>query len=295
MVIFSALLYYGVLIPVSLLPYRVLYLLSDGLFILMYQVVRYRKKVVLQNIQRSFPEKTSAEHTQIAKDFYKHFCDVVVESFKVFTITEKEVRERMVFKNPEVLIPFEKNNQSVILAGGHYNNWELFAVAIDSQMKHQGVAIYRKLKNQYLDAKMRASRGRYGLKMISTKIVKEEFEKEKNSLTATIFAIDQSPGNKKNCYWTTFLHQETAVVYGAEKYAREYNYPVLFGHIQKVKRGFYEFAFTPISYNPQQDEPGEIIRKLTQLLEKDIKLKPQYWLWTHRRWKHKRPEDVVLN
>lgn len=295
MKVLSAFLYFGVLLPISFLPYRVLYFVSDGLYVLLYYVIGYRKKVVFQNIANSFPEKTTQQHKKIAREFYKHFCDVVVESFKVFSITEKEVKERMIFKNPEVLQPYLEKRQSIILAGGHYNNWELFAVAVDAPMEHQAIAIYKKLKNNFLDLKMRESRGKYGLKMISTKIVKEAFEKEKNTLTATIFAIDQSPGNKSNCYWTTFLHQETGVVFGTEKYAKEYNYPVLFGHIQKIKRGHYYFSFTPIEDNPQQSPHGAIMEKLTRLLEKDIMEQPQYWLWTHKRWKHKRPAGVPIH
>jgi Kdo2-lipid IVA lauroyltransferase/acyltransferase len=172
MVWLSALLYYGVFIPISLLPYRVLYILSDGLFILLYKVIGYRKKVVLNNIRKSFPEKTDVDHKKIASDFYRHFCDVIVESFKTFTIKEQEAMQRMKFANPEVLKKYASEKRSVILAGGHYNNWELFAVAIDSLMDHQAIAIYKQLKNKYLDKKMRSTRGKFGLKMISTKIVK---------------------------------------------------------------------------------------------------------------------------
>lgn len=290
---FSALLYYGVLTPISRLPYPVLYGISNVLFYIMYYVVRYRKKTVLQNIQRSFPEKSSAEHHHIANAFYRHFCDVAVESFKVFTITQKEVQQRMVFVNPEVLDVYAQRNQSVIVTGGHYNNWELFAVAFDAPIKHQGVAIYRKLKNTYLDEKMRQSRGKYGLKLISTRTVKEDFEKDKDNLTATIFAIDQAP-KRASGYWTMFLNQETDVAFGAEKYAREYNYPVVFGHIKKLKRGHYQFSLTPLVDEPRLTAPGEISERVTRLLERDILEAPQYWLWTHKRWKHKRPTSTPM-
>lgn len=295
MVLLSVLLYYGVLLPISLLPYRALYILSDGVYFLMYRVVGYRKKVVLSNIQKSFPNKTAKEHEQIASDFYRHFCDVIVESFKTFTITEQEALQRMKFVNPELLKPYAEANRSIILAGGHYNNWELFAVAIDSLMDHQAIAIYKKLKNNYLDEKMRATRGNFGLKMISTKIVKEEFEKERNNLTATIFASDQSPSSAKNAYWTTFLNQETAVIFGPEHYAKTYNYPIFYGRINKVKRGHYEFSFDLISDNPVEVPYGEITRQFTQHLERDIIKAPQYWLWTHKRWKKTRPAEIPLH
>lgn len=291
----SALLYYAVFIPISRLPYRVLYIVSDGIYFLMYHVIGYRKKVALTNIRLSFPEKTTAEHQQIASDFYRHFCDVIVESFKTFTISEKEALQRMTFVNPEILRPYAVAKKSIILAGGHYNNWELFAVAIDSLMEHQAIAIYKKLKNDYLDAKMRSTRGRFGLKMISTKVVKTEFKIEQNNLTATIFACDQSPSSVKHAYWTTFLHQETAMIYGPEHYAKEYNYPIFYGRIRKVKRGHYEFSFDLVSDTPCQTEYGEITRKITRHLEKDIRQAPAYWLWTHKRWKRTRPADVPFH
>lgn len=295
MVWLSALLYYGVFIPISLLPYRVLYILSDGLYILLYKAIGYRKKVVLNNISKSFPQKTALEHNKIASDFYRHFCDVIVESFKTFTITEQEAMQRMKFANPEVLKKYAAEKRSLILAGGHYNNWELFAVAIDSLIDHQAVAIYKQLKNKYLDQKMRSTRGKFGLKMISTKIVKEEFEKERNNLTATIFATDQSPSSAKNAYWTTFLNQESAMIFGPERYAKEYNYPILYGKINKLKRGHYEFSFDIISDAPQETAYGEITKKITLALERDIVQAPQYWLWTHKRWKKTRPEGVPLH
>jgi KDO2-lipid IV(A) lauroyltransferase len=295
MVWLSALLYYGVFIPFSLLPYRVLYLISDGVYVLMYHVIGYRKKVVLNNIRNSFPEKTDQEHKKIASDFYRHFCDVIVESFKTFTISEQEAMQRMKFANPEILKAYAADNRSVILTGGHYNNWELFAVAIDLLMDHQAIAIYKQLKNKYLDEKMRSTRGKFGLKMISTKIVKEEFEKEKNNLTATIFATDQSPSSGKNAYWTTFLNQESAMIFGPERYAQEYNYPILYGRIIKIKRGYYEFSFDLISDNPKEEAYGEITKNLMRHLERDIKQAPQYWLWTHKRWKKTRPEGVPLH
>ncbi|MBL7858804.1 MAG: lysophospholipid acyltransferase family protein [Cyclobacteriaceae bacterium] len=289
MIILNFLLYYLVIIPISLLPFPVLYKISDLLYYLFYYIIGYRKKVVLQNIQQSFPEKTSAEHIAICKKFYRHFCDLILESLKVFTISEKEVRQRMVFKNPEFLNAYFHQNRSIILAGGHYNNWELFAVAVDAPMLHKAIAIYKPLSNPFFDAKMRATRGKYGLRMISTKVVGQVFEEEKKNLTATIFGIDQSPSHLAKSYWMNFLHQDTAVLFGTEKYAKEYNYPVVFGHINKVKRGHYSFEFFSVCDEPQKTSYGEITASITHLLEKDIIQQPEFWLWSHKRWKHKRP------
>jgi len=290
--LFNALFYYGVLIPISYLPYPVLYVLSDGLYVLLFRVFGYRKAAVSKNITNSFPEKSEAERLKIVSAFYEHLCDLIVESIKVFSISEKQIHQRMKIVNPEYINQFFEKNQSVILAGGHYNNWELFAVAIDAAIKHDAVAIYKPMSNLYFDEKMRYSRGKYGLKMISTKATKQEFEK-KDSLRVIIFGIDQFPGSHRNCYWSNFLNQDTAMIFGTEKYAKEYNYPVLSGRINKVKRGHYEFEFTDAIEAPQATSYGEITKRINKLLENDIILKPQYWLWSHKRWKLPRPVEYI--
>jgi KDO2-lipid IV(A) lauroyltransferase len=286
----NSLFYYGFLIPISYLPYPVLYVLSDGLYIVIYKAIGYRKQVVIKNILNSFPERSAEEHLQIEKKFYRHLCDLIVESIKVFTISEKEVQNRMKILNPEFINRFYDQGQSVILAGGHYNNWELFAVAIDAPLKHNAVAIYKSFSNAFFDKRMRDTRSRYGLKMISTKVIKEEFEK-KDALRVIIFGVDQFPGSHRNCYWSNFLNQDTAMIFGAEKYAKEYNYPVLSGRINKVKRGHYTFEFTDAIETPLTTSYGEITEKINHLLEKDIIALPQFWLWSHKRWKLPRPVE----
>jgi len=283
----SFLFYYSIIIPVSILPFRLLYGLSNVLFYLLYYVTGYRKKVVMENIRNSFPERTHSQHILISKKFYRHLCDLILESLKVFTISEKNINKRMVIKNPEFIAPYFHQKRSMILAGGHYNNWEFFAVAIDSAIQHQAIGIYQPLSNIYFDAKMRKTRSRFGFKMISTKSVKQVFEDEKENVTVTIFGIDQSPSSKSKCHVMDFLNQPTRVVFGAEKYAKEYNYPVLYGRISKIKRGFYSFEFSDIIEHPQETKHGEITEKITHLLEQDIIRQPEYWLWSHKRWKHK--------
>ena len=283
-------LYYGVIIPVSLLPFPALYCISGFLYFTLYKIAGYRKKIVLGNIERSFPDKTAKEHKEICDKFYSHFCDLIVESIKTFTISEKEVLKRVTCKNPELINQYYDENRSVIIAGGHLANWELFAVGVDALIKHKTIGIYKPLSNKYFDVKMRNTRSKYGLYMISTKIVKQVYEKEKNNLTATIFAIDQSPSSANNCHWMTFLNQDTGVLYGAEKFAKEYDQPVLYGRITKEKRGYYSFEFAETTIHPKQTKEGEITEMVTKMLEQDIIKDPQYWLWSHRRWKHKRPE-----
>lgn len=284
--------FYVVLIPISYLPFPVLYLISDGLYFILYKLVGYRKKVVFQNVSKSFPQKTKAEQMKIVSHFYSHLCDLVVESVKVFTISEQHVRARFKFVNPDFADRFYDEGKSVIIAGGHINNWELFAVAIDSEIKHRTVALYKRLNNKFFDDMMRATRGKYGLKMVPTREAREEFER-KDGVKAVIFGFDQSPRNEYTSYWATFLNQDTAMNFGVEKYAKEFNYPVLYGRINKLRRGHYSFEFTEAIENPQQTEYGYITRRINQLLEQDIMNAPQFWLWSHKRWKMKRPADLV--
>lgn len=291
---FSALLYYLVILPVSALPMRALYMLSDALFFVFYHLIGYRKKVVKDNLRRSFPEKSGVEINELARKFYSHFCDLLVESLKIFTIDRDEALKRMVFTNPELINAYFEQGRSVILAGGHYNNWELFAVAIDEAIRHQTLAIYKPLNNQFFDEKMRLTRGKYGLEMIPIKAVKDVFERNRALLTVTIFATDQSPGNVNKAYWMNFLNQETAVLFGTEKLAKEYNYPVVYGLIKKLRRGYYATEFKLVAENPADMAYGEITRIHTRMLEEDIRTQPEFWLWSHRRWKKKRPEHIAL-
>ena len=293
LIVLNALLYYLIIIPVSSLPFFILYRLSDGLYYLFFYLLGYRKKVVFQNLKNAFPELNEKERLKIAKKFYRHFCDLFVESLKVFTISEKSVKQRMQMVNPELVNHYFQQGRSVILAGGHYNNWELFAVAIDDLVQHHCIAIYKPLSNKFFDARMRETRGKYGLEMISTKSIKALFEKRSGELNAVIFGADQSPGNPRSAYWMEFLKQDTGVLFGTEKYAREFNIPVLYGRILKLKRGYYTFEVVPVCDDPAAMEYGAITEAHTRLLEQDIRKDPAYWLWSHRRWKHKRPAAHV--
>lgn len=292
---FTKISFYLFVKPISYLPFGVLYVISDFLYLLMYKIIGYRKKVVWANISNSFPNKTEAERKLLMDKFFHHFFDLIVESIKLFSISNEEILRRCVFLNPELINETYKEGKSVVLVGGHFNNWEILAVAIDQQMKHRAVGIYMPLSNAFYDQIVRESRSKYGLQMIPVKEVATFFAKESKNLTATIFGADQSPTNTKKVFWTTFLHQETAVAAGAERYAIEYNYPVYFGKIGKVKRGFYTFEVVKITDHPQETKPGEITLAHVAILEDQIVNQPEYWLWSHRRWKRKRkPEEKMI-
>ena len=283
----SRILYYIFIVPISLLPYSILYFFSDILYFIIYKIIKYRKNVVYTNLKNSFPEKSTKEVKEIMRKFYHHFCDVIVESCKGFTISEKELSKRVNIKNPELSNFYAKNDQNIIFIAGHYNNWEICAQACPIYSKHQCIGIYKPLKEKFLNDKINLSRSKYGLRLISMLQVKKYF-KEENYPKAIIFSTDQNPAIVKNAYWLDFLNQDTAVLFGAEKYAVEYNCPVIYASINKVKRGFYEVEYSLVTDNPKEKKYGDITKDFTKRLENDIINQPQYWLWSHKRWKHKR-------
>ena len=280
-------LYYLLILPLSLLPYPLLYLLSNIIFLIMYRVIGYRKKVVFTNLRNSFPYKTNQELKKIMSDFYRHLCDIIMESVKGFTISEKQLRKRLIIKNPEFSNYFADKGKSIIFVGGHYNNWEICAQAFAMYSNHKCIGIYKPLSNAFINDKIYTSRSKYGMQLISMKQTKKSFE-EGNDAKAIVFGSDQNPANPKRAHWVEFLNQDTAVLFGAERYAKEYNWPVIFVSISKVKRGYYEVEYSLITDKPKNQPHGKITEDFTKRLEQDIINKPQYWLWSHKRWKHKR-------
>lgn len=287
----SKILFYLILKPLSYLPYRVLYGISNFLSFIFYYLIPYRKKVVLQNLSNSFTAKTKGEIKTICRKFYSHLCDLIVESIKLFSITKEQINKRFVVNNPEILAPYFESGKDVLIVGGHFNNWEMLAAGIDQQVPHDAVALYSKLNNVFFDAKMRASRSAFGLRMVTTKDSFAYFSEEHTTPRMTIFGADQSPTYSKSVHWTTFLNQETAVALGTERFAKKYNLPVLYGAINKVKRGHYTLDIEILCDNPNETEEGEITEAHTRKLEAQILTQPQYWLWTHKRWKRKRKQD----
>jgi Kdo2-lipid IVA lauroyltransferase/acyltransferase len=284
------LVFYLIVLPFSKLPGWLLYRVSDVAFIILYRLVGYRKKVVRQNIQNSFPELSTRQHREIERIFYVHFCDLLVEAVNVFTISKAEIQKRFTHRNPEIFDQYLAKGQHVTLVGGHYGNWELFAVSIGMHIPHQPVALYRPLSNAYMNKKILASRSRYGLWMNSYEQVKQMVRDKTQSPLAVIFGSDQCPRFSQQPYWMEFLHQETGVQFGAEKFARDNNTPVIYGVIHRLKRGHYETEYRLVCENPDELALGEITKIHTRFLESDIMANPPYWLWTHKRWKRKKKD-----
>lgn len=286
--------YYLILKPLSYLPLSTLYFLSDFLFFLFYKILGYRKEVVLGNLRRSFPQKTEKEIKLISRRFYHHFCDLLVEAIRIFSIPKKEAIRRCILKNPGLFQDLFQKGKNLILVGGHYNNWEMLAVALDVQIPHQTYGLYKPLTNKFMNHIMLKSRQKYGLILEPTKNTKSVFQKEHGRPFACIFGADQSPTTKK-AYWMPFLNQETAIAFGTEKYAQDFDAVVVYGAINKVSRGYYQMDFTVLESIPKISQYGSITQKHTLMLERQILKDPANWTWTHKRWKLKRKENEKLH
>ncbi len=291
----SKILFYLVILPISKLPFWMLYLLSDFLYLVLYKIIGYRTKVVRQNLNNSFPDKSEKEIVALEAKFYSHLCDLVVESLKAFSISLDDAKIRMKNRNIEVVNQYYKQGRQVVLVGGHYGNWELFAITIGATTEHKTLALYTPLNNQFINEKITKSRSKYGLEMLPIKKIKDKLNDINSDLYSIIFGADQSPRKSQRAYWVNFLNQETGVQFGTEKFAKEFDAVVIFTNIYKMKRGYYELQYDVITEQPNEEELGYISKTHTQMLEKVIQQKPEYWLWSHRRWKHKRPEGEVLN
>lgn len=289
----AALLYYLILLPLSKLSFTNLYRFSDVMCFILHRIVRYRIKVVRTNLSNSFPEKSKEELSKIENEFYHHLCDTFMESIKMFSIKENEIRERFVGENMHVLDDLLPLGKDVVLAGGHLNNWEWLALYGNQVTKFRMGGVYKALSNKFFEKKMREARGKFGVLLIPTYEAFNFFEQKRNEPVAMIFATDQSPRKPEKSYWTTFLNQETGIQPGAEIMARKYEMPVVYGALIKVKRGYYKIKMIPVCQHPDElPEKGAIMEKLTRLLETEILKAPGQWLWSHRRWKHKKPSHV---
>lgn len=274
---------------ISLLPFPVFYLFSDFIYFLLYRVVGYRKKVVFENLKNSFPEKSHYELKKIEKDFYRYLCDLFLETIKTLTISRSEAVKRCKFNAKTTLLFNElaNKNQSCIIVMGHYGNWEWAGNSFSLQCKQQLYVIYHPLSNKYFDKLIYDLRTRFGTKLYAMKDTMREMIRNKNEVNATAFIADQTP-SPDSAYWTTFMNQDTPVFWGTEKIAQKLNYPIVYITIKKIKRGYYEVDSELLINEPKNTSLGEISELHTRKLESDIITQPSIWLWSHRRWKHKK-------
>ena len=276
----------------ALLPLKILYILSDILFFPMFYIVRYRRKLVYQNMKDSFPEKSEKEIRRMEKAFYHHFCDYIVETIKLLHISDKETRKRVKFHNTEALQEIVDNGGSCLMLLGHYGNWE-FVPSVTLWMRKGSVIfaqIYRPLKNKWFDRFFLKLRGRYHSECIAKQDTLSSLLLYKSSVRPPItgFMADQTPSPANIHHWVNFLNHDTPVFTGVEKIAHKVGFSVFYFDVEKIKRGYYSVTIREISKNPKETEEFEITNKYMEMMETTILRAPEYWLWTHNRWKHKR-------
>jgi Kdo2-lipid IVA lauroyltransferase/acyltransferase len=290
---FSSVLLYGFVRLLAFLPLSVLFFFSDVfLYPLVYYVARYRLRVVRGNIEACFPGLSEKERRHMERKFYRHFCDTFQETIKVLGMGEAEANKRMVYVNPEIVTAFARIGQGVLLVLGHYGNWEyqpFLFLKIKESCGQRAFNIYRPLNNQAFDNLYKRIRTHFGGANVTKNDTFRTVIRLRKEGVAGLFGLvsDQSPSRSNIHYWTTFLNQETTILTGPERMAKQTGFAVVYADVQKTSRGCYQTEFKVISADPKETAEFEITEQYARLMEKTILREPAYWLWTHRRWKHK--------
>jgi KDO2-lipid IV(A) lauroyltransferase len=270
----------------SRLPLSSLYVFSDILFVIVYHVIGYRKKLVWENLKNSFPDKSDRELKRIQKQFYRNLCAYGVETIKLSTIAREELSKRMFFKNPEILQPFANQRQSVIILASHQFNWEWLLAVGSFTLPMKVDFVYQEQRSKYFNNFSLKTRTRFGAYPIKREAVGRESLRRKDELRAIAIVADQFPGQGQNKrYWTKFLHQDTAFFCGIGQLAVLLQYPVLFFKVKKIQRGYYEAEGILISNPPYEKESNSMVDTYAHVLEESIHDYPDGWLWSHNRWK----------
>jgi KDO2-lipid IV(A) lauroyltransferase len=273
---------------ISILPFRVLYIFSDLIYIIVYYIIGYRRKIVRSNIALALPNLSQKEQLSIEKKSYRHLCDMFLEMVKTMSISEREIEERFVFTNLELYQNLEKEQKSIALLVAHYASYE-WIISMNRHIKFEGFAIYKRIANRYFDKLVRDIRSKFKATLITTKETIPTIQENviKGHLGVYGFASDQSPQLHKTYHWTSFMGIETPVHTGAEMLAKKFDMNVIFLRVKKVKRGYYEATFELLCDNPQIVPDYKISDEFLRRVEKQIYDAPEYYLWTHKRWKHK--------
>ena len=281
------LLAYPFLWVISILPKSVFYFFSDLFFVLLYHLAAYRKKVVYDNLKLTFPDKSDKEIKTIRKQFYHHFCDMLLETVKTMNLSAEEVSKRYKINNIEVLLELEKKKNTLMVCS-HYANWE-WSISINNYISSRGYAVYQKIGNAYFDRLIKRIRGRWNTTLITqTETVKTIFRNEQNKVKGVYGMVsDQSPMVGKAQYWSEFMGIKVPIFNGPETIAKKLDLAVVFLKVSKVRRGYYEAQFIPITSSAKDTVEHEITNKFLELTEDQIRERPELYLWTHRRWKHR--------
>lgn len=275
-----------------LIPFSVCYGISNILFLILYHLVSYRKKIVRQNIKNSFPNKSEQELKTIEVKFYRHLSDIFVEGIKGLSMSDAAAKKRWKILSPEAPnVPFAAGKPTMFI-GAHYNNWEWGALATGIQVNPQVIVFYKPISNPLVDQYVRKMRMHKGVFFAPINETRQTFEEWNPKSPMYNLIADQSPSNPHKSHWVKFLNQETGVLHGPAQYAQEYGLSIFYIYINKVKRGFYEISAELFIENPNDYSQEEISRKFMAKVEEQILEKPEYWLWSHKRWKHKMPEGL---
>ena len=279
----------------STMSFKALYRLSDFLCFFLYRIAGYRKNTILINLVNAFPEKTENDRKAIAKKFYRHLSDIIVETIRMKGMTESDFRKRFVVRNPEVLDQYFDNGQSVVVLGMHYNNWE-WSSSIVLNVKHMAVGVYKPLHDNIFDNYMNTSRAKTGTILVSNSRLLRFLLKarQEQRLVCVWLAADQTPPGFYKL-WMKFMNQETLFYPGAAVVAQKFNYPVFFQRVRKTGRGFYETEFELLTDSPADMDANTIMKIYIKKMEEMITLAPEFYLWSHKRWKHNRPAEIPLH
>jgi lauroyl/myristoyl acyltransferase len=280
---------YPLLWMISILPFPVFYLLSDLVYFLVYYVVGYRKKTVRANIALALPHLSAEERLLIEKKSYHHLCDMFMEMTKTMTISSEEMNKRFIITNLEVIKEYEKKEKSIVLLASHYASWEWLLV-LNQKVSYQGVGVYKKISNKYFDKLIRNLRSKYNTQLVTTsKTIPLINHNQKNGILSIYgLASDQSPKAERIFHWDSFMGVEVPVHTGAEMLAKKHDLNVIFAKVKKVKRGYYEATLIPLSDDPKSVPDLGITHAFIKEVEKQIYEAPEYYFWTHKRWKHRR-------
>jgi len=279
---------YPIISVLSRLPMRILYIKSDFLYLLMYYAIGYRKKVVLENLKLSFPEKSDKELKKISKKFFKHLTDLIMESIKSFTISKKQISKRYTYKNTEMVNKYVQQGKNIALVGAHQANWE-WSISLPLVLNIDLYGAYTKLNNKYFEKWVRNSREKFGVIGYKTSDTVRGMQKNFNNKKqgAYILLSDQSPQPHKTYYWRDFFGIKVPIHTGAEMLSKKFDLVVINYVTRKVKRGYYETDFQLITDSPKEFKDYQITDKYTELTEKNIRLQPEFYLWSHKRFKHR--------
>lgn len=289
MQLLAFLLLYPIIWLISKLPFRVLYFTSDLVYILVYYLIGYRKKIVRQNIASALPHLTQKERIVIEKKSYRHLCDMFLEMMKTMSLSEEEMDKRFTFTNIETLIEMEKQGKSIAVMMAHYASYE-WAISLNKYSNLTSYAIYKRVGNAYFDKMVKDIRLKFKAQLITTRETIPTIEKNhlEKRLGLYGFASDQSPQLSKTHHWGTFLGIETPIHTGAEMLVKRFDMNVIFLKVKKVKRGYYEATLETMFDHPSEVPNYQISEEFLRRVEKQIYEAPEYYLWTHKRWKHKK-------